>query len=192
MAFNITQFKGALPFGGARNSLFEVSLNNPPGGLTNPLTDSTKFLTRAAEIPAATLGNIPVQYFGRAVNFAGNRTFAPWTTTILNDEDFGIRNSLEEWSSKINGLANNLREPSFGTSFTYKADLNVTQFSKVGVPLRTYTFVGAYPAEVSAIALDWSGEAIEEFTCTWQYDYWVIGEGSDLGSTLNTVIGALS
>lgn len=192
MAFNVTQFQGALTFGGARNSLFEVTLNNPPGGLTSSFTERAKFLTRAAEIPAASVGTIPVQYFGRAVNFAGNRTFAPWTVTILNDEDFGIRNSMEEWSSKINGLANNLRDVTFGSPLSYKADLSVTQFSKTGIPLRTYTFVGAYPTEVGTIALDWGTEGIEEFTVTWQYDYWVLGEGSDLTSTINTVIGALS
>lgn len=192
MAFNVTEFKTRMPLGGARTSLFEVQLNNPPGGLGGALDDRSKFLCRAAQIPAASVGNIPVQYFGRAVNFAGNRTFAPWTVTILNDEDFGVRNSLEEWSSKINGLANNVRDLTFATPFAYKADLTVTQYSKTGVALRTYTFSGAYPTEVAAIGLDWGGEAIQEFDVTFTYDYWTVGEGGDLGNTINTVINAIT
>jgi len=192
MAFNVTEFQSRMPLGGARPSLFEVQLNNPIGGLGGALSDRSKFLVRAAQIPAASVGNIPVQYFGRAVNFAGNRTFAPWTVTILNDEDYEIRNSMEEWSSKINGLANNVRDPSFTSPFTYKADLTVTQFSKTGIPLRTYTFTGAYPTEVDAISLDWGTEGIMEFGVTFQYDYWTVGSGGDVGNTLNTVINALT
>jgi len=192
MAFSVETFKSRLPLGGARNSLFEVTINPPNGGLGADIPEGAKYLVRAAQLPASTMGTIPVQYFGRTVNFAGNRTFAPWTVTILNDEDFAIRNAVEEWSSKINGNANNLRDASFGLANQYKADLTVTQFSKTGVALRTYKFVGAYPSDIAAIPLDWGSETIEEFDVTWTYDFFTSESGGDFGTTLTTVINALT
>ena len=29
---------------------------------------------------------------------------------------------------------------------------------------------------VGEIALDWSSDAVEEYTCTWAYDYWTHGQ----------------
>ena len=51
--------------------------------LINPIS-----LVKAAEIPASNLGNIPVPYRGRVLPVAGDRTFDPWTVTIINDTDF--------------------------------------------------------------------------------------------------------
>jgi uncharacterized protein YlzI (FlbEa/FlbD family) len=55
---------------------------------------------------------------------AGDRTFAEWTVTIINDEDFLIRNAMEEWSNQINRLQRNVREIG-----RYKSVAQVTQFS---------------------------------------------------------------
>ena len=94
MAFNINEIKSQLVFGGARNSLFQVQITNPANG-TGDL--KVPFMVKAAQIPAATLGVIEVPYFGRKVRIAGDRTFAEWTVTVINDEDFLIRNAMEEW-----------------------------------------------------------------------------------------------
>ena len=90
MAFNVNLFQGAMKLGGARPSLFQVNITNPANGVADI---QTPFMVKAAQIPAGTIGNIAVNYFGRPVNFAGNRTFEEWTVTILNDEDFQIRNA---------------------------------------------------------------------------------------------------
>ena len=74
MAFNINLFAGALKFGGARPSLFQVNITNP----ANAAADiQVPLLVRAAQIPAATLGINDVPYFGRQLRIAGNRTFVP-------------------------------------------------------------------------------------------------------------------
>ena len=59
---------------------------------------------KAAEIPASNLGNIPVPYRGRVLPVAGDRTFDPWTVTVINDTDFQIRDAMEKWSNSINDL----------------------------------------------------------------------------------------
>ena len=111
---------------------------------------------------------------------AGDRSFDTWDTTIINDEDFGIRDTLENWMGSISNHKLNTRDKGvFNTSegdvAKYKSTLKVQQFSKAGDDLRTYEFVGAWPSALSTINLDWSTQEIEEFTCTWQYDSWTIG-----------------
>lgn len=176
MAFNINEIKSQLTFGGARASLFQVSFNNPANGVGNV---KVPFLVRAAQLPGSTLGVIEVPYFGRKIRLAGDRTFASWTVVVMNDEDFLIRNSLEEWSNKINSLAGNLRSFTSASPLQYKSTAQVTQYGKTGEALRTYQFNGIFPAEISPINVDWNTtDTIEEFEVTFAYDYWEVSGGS--------------
>ena len=88
---NITEFRSRLTGGGARSNLFEVSIDFPDLAIDKRLvTDKVPFLVKAAEIPASNLGNIPVPYRGRVLPIAGDRTFDPWTVTVINVTDFII------------------------------------------------------------------------------------------------------
>ena len=180
MAFSVTEFKSNLKQGGARPSLFKVEFQYP-SGITTPPTRAD-FLVKATTIPASTIGSYDVFYHGKAIHVAGDRSFDTWDTTIINDEDFGIRNSLESWMAAISNHTLNTRDKNLfqsndmseGSSAKYKSSLKVTQFSKAGDDLRTYIFKGAWPSALSTINLDWSSQEIEEFTCTWQYDSWFV------------------
>ena len=142
-------------------------------------------MCRAAQMPASTLGTIEVPYFGRKVKIAGDRTFAEWTITIMNDEDMIIRNAMEQWSNSINSHLGNLRSFATASPALYKANASVVHYGKTGLPLRTYTFNGLFPTEVSPIDLDWNTtDTLEEFTVTFQYDYWeVSGVTGNAGGT---------
>jgi hypothetical protein len=130
-------------------------------------------MVESSSIPASTLGTINVPYFGRQLKLAGDRTFAPWSVTIINDEDFKIRNAMEEWSNKINRFQRNVREIG-----TYKSQATVTQFAKDGSVLREYQFVGLFPQEISSIDLNWgTTDQIETFSVTFDYDYWKVLPG---------------
>ena len=181
MAFNINEIKSQLTFGGAKASLFQVQITNP----VNAIADlKTPFMVQAAAIPESTLGTIEIPYFGRKVKIAGDRTFAEWTVTIINDEDFLIRNAMEQWSNSINSHAGNIREFGSASPLLYKSNAQITQFSKTGVPIREYTFNGMFPTEVSAIEMAWeTTDAIEEFTVTFQYDFWEVSGGVTGNST---------
>ena len=180
--FSITKFKAGLQHGGARPSLFNVEFQYP-SGITTPPT-LAKFLVKATTIPASTIGSYDVFYHGKAIHVAGDRTFDTWDTTIFNDEDFGIRNILEDWMAAISDHSLNTRNKNIfntseGDSAKYKSTLKVKQFSKAGKLLRTYSFIGAWPSAISTINLDWAtASEIEEFTCTWVYDSWHTGIGS--------------
>ena len=91
---------------------------------------------------------------------------------------FLIRNALEEWSNRINSLQGNLRSFGSAAPLLYKSTAEVTQFSKTGVPIRTYKFNGIYPSSISAIDLNWGDtDSIEEFQVTFQYDWWQVSGG---------------
>jgi len=172
MAFNVNEIRSQLTLGGARNTLFQVTLQNPGNGVADI---KLPFMVKAAQIPSSDLGVIEVPYFGRKIRLAGDRTFGDWSVTVINDEDFLVRNAMEEWSNRINSLRGNLRTFGAASPLLYKANAQVVQYSKTGVPIRTYTFNGIFPQSVSTIDLSWDAtDQIEEFTVTFQYDYWEV------------------
>lgn len=175
MAFNINEMRAQLTGGGARPSQFQVQITNP---VNNSGDLKTPFMVQASSLPASTMGSVPVPYFGRTINVAGDRTFAEWNVTVINDEDFLIRNALEEWSQNINFHQQNTN--GFGTSnpSAYKSQATVTQFGKNGQILRTYRFAGLWPLNIAEIGVDWSAtDDIERFDVTFQYDWWTVTGG---------------
>ena len=182
---NITEFRSRLTGGGARSNLFEVEITFPDLAIDGRLvTDKVPFLVKAAEIPASNLGNIPVPYRGRVLPIAGDRTFDPWTVTIINDNDFIIRDAMEKWSNSINDL-----QTAQGTinPEVYQRSARVKQLSRQGTGpgddekvLRTYKFEGIYPNTVSSIPLDFGAtDQIEEFQVTFNYLFYEVVGGAD-------------
>ena len=102
----ISDFKGKLKQGGARPSLFNVSIVTSPTGVTIPADHTTKCFTSA--IPGLTITPIEKQFFGRTVKLPGEMTFGTLSTTFYNSETFDIRRALEDWTDIINGPESNL------------------------------------------------------------------------------------
>lgn len=201
MAKNITDFKTALLKGGARPNLFRVSLEFPDNVLTSSSISSlvakerSTFLVKAAQIPASNLGVIEIPFKGRMLKVAGDRTFDPWSVTVINDGDFSLRKVFEEWSKQINALTENVSSLGYTgtTNLAYCKDMTVMQLSRDGVKervpnntggtvqpgednetvVRTYRYYDAWPSSISAIDLNYeSNNQIEEFTVEFQYQYY--------------------
>ena len=173
MAFNIEQFKSNFGDGGARPNLFKVRLQFPAA--VGQIASSGAFLIRAAQIPSSTIAQVDVPYFGRQVRVAGNRTFEPWTVTVLNREDFDVRNALERWMNTINAHEANVSAVASNSLSAYKANAFVDHYGKDGEgnKIAEYEFKGLFPTELSTIELAWdTNDVVEEFTCTFAYDYW--------------------
>ena len=180
---SIKSFRSKMTGGGARSNLFEVTIEYPDllGLPTDP--DGPKatgeFLIKAAEIPASNLGNIPVPFRGRVLPVAGDRTFDPWTVTVINDNNFKIRDAMEKWSNFINDL-----QTSQGSvnPEDYQTSAFVKQLSREGDTnpgtidiLREYRFEGIYPNVVSSIPLDYGAtDQIEEFQVTFNYLFYEV------------------
>ena len=178
---NITEFRSRMTGGGARSNLFEVEITFPDGiGISeSSVSDKVPFLVKAAEIPASNLGNIPVPYRGRVLPRAGDRTFDPWTVTVINDTEFLIRDAMEKWSNSINDIQT--AQGSI-TPEVYQTSARVFQKSREGngpsdteKDLRIYKFEGIYPNVVSSIPLDFGAtDQIEEFQVTFNYLFYEV------------------
>jgi hypothetical protein len=173
MAFNVQQFRASLVNDGARASLFEVVMNLPPAAGFTAINQEVRFKARATSLPGDSVSSISVPYFGREIKVAGTRSFTDWSFTVINDENFMIRNSLETWMSGINSHVGNIRAGALMNSFEYQANATVNQFAKTGEVIKSYTMVGCFPTDVAPIDLDWaSGDQIEEFGVTFAYQWW--------------------
>lgn len=179
MPFNVSVFRSSLINDGARPSLFEVIIPFPTGifgavgaGI-NTVTADLSFKCRAASLPGDSVSSISIPYFGREIKVAGTRTFPTWSITVINDETFNIRNNLEVWMSAMNQHVSNLRAPTFNPPLAYQSDATVIQYGKSGQPIKTYKLVGCFPTDITPIDLDWaSGDQIEEFGVSWEYQWW--------------------
>ena len=189
---SIVDFKQKLTGGGARSNLFEVEIEYPENisvttGAEGP-KEFGKFMIKSAEIPASNLGNIPVPFRGRVLPIAGDRTFDPWTVTIINDTNFRIREAMEVWSNSINDLqtSQGLINP-----VDYQTSAKVKQLSRKGGVdpgkidvLREYRFEGIYPNVVSSIPLDYGAtDQIEEFQVTFNYLFYSVTDGITIGES---------
>jgi len=184
--FNVAEFRSRMTGDGARPNLFKVILQPPI--VESGIGEKIEFMAKAAQLPGSTIGMVPLHYFGRELKFPGNRTFPDWTITIINDEDFAIRNAMESWMSNLNSHEANLRGKTFTNSGAvvgggsanagnagagYSRDADVIQYKKEGGVAKTYSFAGMFPIDISPIELDWgTNDSIEEFTVTFAYQYW--------------------
>ena len=191
----IDKFKSRLTGGIARPNLFEVVLAFPDGTVDESVSDidpKTRFLVKAASLPASNIAPISVPFRGRQLKIAGDRTFDEWTITVINDTDFAIRGSFERWMnsmSKVSDNAGNINPED------YTKDAYVYQLGRAGVDagsqssqanmpiLRTYKFYSVFPTNVSQIDLSYdSSDAVEEFTVTLQVQWWEAdGQGGAVG-----------
>ena len=194
---SIVDFRSRMKGGGARSNLFEVQMSFPD--FAKPVSEALNdipFLVKAAEIPASNIGNIPVPFRGRVLPIAGDRTFDPWTVTIINDTNFRLRDVMERWSDGINDIqtAQGTIDPE-----TYQQTAKVLQLSRgkssnkkitsaADIPvLREYDFIGIYPNVVSSIPLDHGAtDQIEEFQVTFNYLYYEV-RGKDDGTGTNLI-----
>ena len=166
---NINDFKAKLAGGGARPNQFKVTMPFPGYAQVGGEIEELAFLCKTTQLPAMTVGMVTVPFRGRQIKIAGDRTFADWTITVINDTNFKLRNAFERWSNGINNMTDGegLTNPA-----DYQVDAFVDQLDRNGATLKSYTLRGAYPMEVAAIELDYgNNDTIEEFQVTFNYQY---------------------
>jgi hypothetical protein len=196
----LSQFKSRLAGGGARPNLFEVSIPTFPSSISDAWgsgdqseNGTMKFLCKAANLPASTVAQVPVPFRGRTLKVAGDRTFAPWVVTIINDEDFQLRTAFERWANVISKLddATGVTNPSSYMTDAYVQQLgrgaerfSTTNEGGESAVLRTYKFYDIFPTEISEITLSYDdSDAIETFTVTFEVQYFTIGNSLESSGT---------
>ena len=164
----INDFKSKMIGGGARSNLFKVTCNFPAYAGGN--SELAAFMIKAAQLPSSIIAPITVPFRGRQLQLAGDRTFEPWTITVINDTTMDIRNAFERWMNGINGHTTNT---GLANPVDYTADMIVEQLNKAGEVTKKYDIRGTFPTNISAIDISNDSEnTIEEFTVELQVLYW--------------------
>jgi len=163
--------------GGVRPNLFQVIINAPIFGQMN-----LEFLGKATQIPSSTVNKFEVDYRGRKLAVPGDRIFADWTVTILNDPDWVNRTKVEQWMNAITEHSQNI-------SSILNADVYgnaaVSQLSREGKVLRTYRIQDIFPTECAAIELGMgNNDTVEEFNVTFAVNNYTI-DGAGVDGTAN-------
>ena len=174
MALAISKFKGALPHGGARPSLFEMTVSKPTA--VKGSFDTMATHCNVSAIPPLTVTPIERQYFGRTVKIPGDMVFGDLSTTIINSEDFSLKHVIEDWMDNINSTGSN---EGFSDNSSGFGTITLTQYAKTGDSLLTWTFQDCWPQTVAEIALSYdTASDIEQFDVTWAYNYYTQAKGS--------------
>ena len=166
---NINDFKSRLRGGGARPNQFKVTLPFPGYASVGGETSDLAFLCRATAIPGQTVGPIAIPFRGRQLQIAGDRTFEPWTITVMNDTDFKLYRAFERWMNGINNMTDN---EGIANPADYQVDGFVDQLDRNGTTLKSYTYRGLYPEVLANIPLNYAtNDQVESFDVTFRYQY---------------------
>ena len=164
----VDDFKAKLRGGGARSNLFKATINFPGYAAGN--VELTSFMCKGAQLPQSVIEEVPISFRGRILKIAGERSFEPWSVTVLNDTDFGTRDAMERWMNGINGHTTNV---GLVNPVDYQADLIVEQLDRDGTSIKRYDFRGAFPVNLGEINLDYdTAGQIEQFEVVFAYQYW--------------------
>ena len=113
------------------------------------------------------IGTTTVNFRGRPIYLAGDRTFEPWTIKVLNDTNFKLRDAFERWQNGINNMSDNegLVNPA-----DYQVDAFIDHLDRNGTTIKSYTLRGCFPTSISPIDLDMEPtDAVEDFDVSFRY-----------------------
>lgn len=156
---------------GARPNLYTLSFN---GGIIAGDGSKLSLLVKAAALPASTLGVIEIPHIGgRRLKIAGDRSYADWTTTIINDGQYKVRGLLESYQKRFVNSSYALSSGGVGGRATEpKTTVAVSQLDQAGGVIASFALYDCFPSEIGAIDLSYdSTDVLEEFTVTWSFNY---------------------
>ena len=159
MAISVDIFKQQVGNGDyARPNLFEVLM---------PIADNARFYCKTASLPAATVNLVEVPYQNRKWKIPGDRIFADWTVTFLNDANYVLRNGLLVWQEVIQGHTTFSGDTQVAGAGVHKL-LEIHPFDR-GIQEQAgaaWTF-SCWPTEIGSIELSWdTADQIQEYTVT--------------------------
>ena len=154
-----TQYSGDY----ARSNLFHVTIQG-----TEPSIE-VEMLCKTASLPAATVGVVEVPYQNRKMKVPGDRTFADWTATIINDEAYVVREAILSWQQEITGFT---EFASFTDVAGAHREITIQPLNRGGEKSDHSVRIYGWPSEVGAIDLSWETvDAIQEYTVTFSVSW---------------------
>ena len=188
MPFNLPDFRAHLKLGGARPTLFDVTMPFPTSAPNVDASTKLTYTCEAASMPGVSIGSIVIPYFGRETKWPGDKKFEDWNITVINDEDFKVRNAFELWYSKLNSHAGNLRDAAAVEATGWGVDIYIKQYSRTGDPIKGYKIIGAFPVDLGAIDVAWRDtDRIETFSVRLAYQWWENDQTEGQGGNVLTI-----
>jgi hypothetical protein len=154
---------------------FEVSLTSGEAGAELDGLEDLKFFANSTTLPAKSLGQAEVKYYGMTFRLPGVTTYeGTLTMEVKCDSNFVIRTAIEDWMQKYSALdlagGGDKRMPDYGM----RIDLLSHDLQDV---LATYKLVGVFPNSVGEVILDHSqADAVSIFSLGITYQYWYLEE----------------
>ncbi len=158
---------------GARPNLFRIYFG---GGLSTSGVEkdgAVSLLCKAGSLPGSTIGVIEVPMGGgRRYKLAGDRTYAEWTVTIMNDSAGNSRKVMEDYQKLF--VTTDMDAATLGNRvLTARSTVSVEQLTEDSTTIgRKYELFNCFPTDISAMDLSYdTTDTLQEFTVTWVYDY---------------------
>ena len=186
---NLSSFVGALKDGGTRANQFEVAITGGP--MTLPA--DFRFLCRTTSVPTLTIGEVPVPYRGRQIFVSGDRTYEPWSITVLSDRTQQMRAYFEQWQNHIGDIGNRTDRSDIGVQPSkYYANAMVQQKDRNDAILRTYHLYDVWPTTVEGYELNYeTNDSILEFAITLRFNYMTVA-GAGASSPSATISASIA
>lgn len=162
---------------GARANKYRVNFTIPPSIPKSCDITTVDTLAMASSFPQKTVGMIEVFNQGRKLVLPGDTAYPNlWTLTFYNTEEHNIRRAIVEWMRSIDHFQDNMHS---GVPMEIMTDLSVSQLDSAMNETVRYTFHCCWPQDMSEIVLgDDQQDTITQFTVTFAYTDWVIGDGN--------------
>ncbi len=185
MTFSVNDFNNQYSGDYARQNLFLVDIQNitsPEGG-----GPGGGMFVKAASLPAATVGMVEVPYQNRKLKIPGDRTFADWTATVIQDEQYNLRNQLLKWQKDILGFSE--FKATDGPGVAHRA-IKIQPYNRDGEKAGHVANVYGWPSEIGSVDLSWeSADAVQEYTVTFTISWDDGGVDQDASGKGNMIPG---
>ena len=150
MLATIDEFKANLVGGGARANQFSITFNTPGAIATGLDIEEHLFLSELdnCQENCNHTRNCSYHLEVELCILLVIESLNNWTTTVLNDTDFMIRNAIERWMNAINDFQTNTGLTNVAD---YTADLTVEQLDRDDTVLKSYILRNCFPLSTSAL-----------------------------------------
>jgi hypothetical protein len=163
-------------FRGYRANRFIV-FGSFPGSISSPNSDTFELYVKAAQIPGAAVGYVPMTYRGRNIKFPAERSFMDWGMQVYasNSKANDLRNKFIQWISLINNPDHTIMNWTLTSPEPWIVSFNDMKDNSTQSSDRFKDSVemwNCFPIEVSPIEMNNDvTDSFAEFTLTMAYDY---------------------
>jgi hypothetical protein len=161
--------------GGTRTNRFRIVGNI---GRQNAGTQVTPFHIRTASLPEAILGNVPINYRGRTVNYPGDRAYKPWEITVLDDTGTSaglLYKAFHDWHNQINNHDSN-QTVNTNSKTHFATDWNVQQYDTNGAnPIKEFILKNCWPIGIGQLPLSMNEDnQLGAFSVTMLFSHYTV------------------